>query len=144
MAESSSPVKKLIIVAIVAGVALLAWMEGRWLLCTMRIGECMTAFPRFPSPQDVLDLKGKILDQAKRVKIPPEEVKVEMRMEQQEIGGGSVGLHQERADRFWYLIVDVRWGRHHSFERKRVENSICDKEAERAVLEKGGVTVKRP
>jgi hypothetical protein len=139
MAESGSGVKKFILIAIVAAVGFLLWMEGRWLLFDMRVGECMTAFPRFPTTKDVLDLKDKVVDQAKAVKIAPEQLTVELQMQKLELGGGSVGLHEERADKWWYLTIVTHWGRHNAFNRKRVENSICDNPADRKVLEDGGV-----
>src|SRR4051812_37943496 len=108
----SSKVTKIAIVAVVAALVGAGWFFGRYLLLTMHVSEVLTAFPRHPNPQDVFALKGKVIEEAKKVKIAPEDIDVEVSLEQFDIGGGpgtagGMAVGDSKPDRWWFVVVRV-------------------------------------
>lgn len=142
MADGASKGVKIGIVIFLAVAGFFGYQFVRWqVIYEMRVGEVMTAFPRYPNAQDITGLKQKVIDAAAPAHLPTEGLEVTVYLQQKEIGGAS--LHQENADRWWFVCVDAKQGRFGpSHWEKRIENTIADTNKEE--IQKGGVAYRAP
>jgi hypothetical protein len=140
--EGGSKVGKVVIVAILAVAGFFGYRFVTWnIIYEMHVSEMMTDFPRYPNPEDIINLKGRVIAEAPKAHVSSEGLEVTVYLQQKEMGGG-VSVLGQNADRWWYVNIDAKKGSMNNHWEKRIENTIADTAKE--ALEKGGVAYRAP
>lgn len=101
-----------VILAVLGTAGAFGYVQLRWLLYTMKVREVLDQFPRFPSTEQVLGLKGRLQDAATGAHLPLETWSAKVRIE-----GRAAG-----PVRFYFVVATVKDGKRSFDHEKRVEN----------------------